>query len=340
MILAYAPGSHFLRLLDRLGVCEAAQQRACTHVSRRAAAAPDWEGAAARCAQLLHGVESSILTAHDARLLLARQPEYLCRRPAIVYEDDALGLVAVDKPFDVKLSAPKGLVWEGEMTMQYWLAAERPCTRTADGHVRFVHNLDFATSGVLLAATSHEAAAYAASAFRERRCDKLYAALVFGWPEWDTHTVTARIQVTRRRFRQKVSPSGKACRTDAIVAARGWLRYAPHRGTRAAAVWLTPHTGRRHQLRVHMAHVGHAIVGDYSYAGDVQTYRTFLHAAALRLPPPSLVDGLGAEGASMGGPIEMIAPLAPDGWRDFFWTEEPYMSPPSWPDAVLKICGG
>ena len=63
--------------------------------------------------------------------------------------------------------------------MQHWLAAERPCTRTADGHVRFVHNLDFATSGVLLAATSHEAAAYAASAFRERRCDKLYAALVF-----------------------------------------------------------------------------------------------------------------------------------------------------------------
>ena len=53
----------------------------------------------------------------------------------------------------------------------------------------------------------------------------------------------------------------------------------PHRGKEASLLWLTPHTGPRHQLRLHMAHVGHPIVGDYTYAADKLAYRMFVHAA-------------------------------------------------------------
>ena len=48
---------------------------------------------------------------------------------------------------------------------------------------------------------------------------------------------------------------------------------------------LEPVTGRRHQLRVHCAHIGHPIVGDSAYAGDWHTYRLFLHAASIALAP-------------------------------------------------------
>ena len=73
--------------------------------------------------------------------------------------------------------------------------------------------------------------------------------------------------------------------TDVTVGARGTLRLgSAHAGKPATLLWLEPRTGRRHQLRLHTAHHGHAIVGDLTYAGDRSCYRTFLHAAALDLP--------------------------------------------------------
>jgi len=68
-------------------------------------------------------------------------------------------------------------------------------------------------------------------------------------------------------------------------------------------MWLTPHTGRRHQLRLHMAHVGHPIVGDYTYAADKLAYRMFLHAASLELPLAELR-------APEQGPLRMESPAA------------------------------
>ena len=97
---------------------------------------------------------------------------------------------------------------------------------------------------------------------------------------------------------------------------------------RAAWLELQPFTGRTHQLRVHTAAIGHPIVGDATYASDKQCYRTFLHAAALRLPlqPPF-------EAA------ETFAPLAPRGWSDVFEPSSPLLSPPAWPDAGARLAG-
>ena len=182
---------------------------------------------------------------------------------------------------------------------------------------------------MIVCAKSHDAAGEVSKLFRERQCDKIYAALCFGWPEWDELKITSRIRVSQRRFKQKIDPGGKSARTVATVAARGWLRLAPHRGRPCSLVWLVPHTGRRHQLRLHMASVGHAIVGDYTYAEDASTFRMFLHACALRLPLP-------------WGTVEAAASLTPNGWDDFWWpSEENEMrSTDAWPDAAGRLCTG
>ena len=101
-----------------------------------------------------------------------------------------------------------------------------------------------------------------------------------------------------------------------------------------------PQAGRRHQLRVHCAHAGHAIVGDLLYADETlrSTYRMFLHAAALELPlelPPHRPHA----------PVRIEAPLEP-GWARCFAPAgvgatttlgEAARSPEGWPGAAARL---
>ena len=285
----------------------------------------DMAGCAARAAQLESGVAGGVLTPREASELISGQPECL-RREFSVDESDAL--VCVCKPWDLRLRLDKAPQWEGEIGLDAWLADEHPSTCTPEGTAWLCHNLDFATSGIIVAAKSSAAAGEVSRCFREREADKLYAALVFGHPEWDERKIKAPIAVSQRRFKQRVAASGKSAETHAFVGARGTLRIQPHIGRDASLLWLAPKTGRRHQLRLHLSHVGHPIVGDATYASDKQCYRTFLHAAALRLPlqPPF-------EAA------ETYAPLAPRGWSDVFEPSSPLLSPPAWPDAGARLAG-
>jgi 23S rRNA-/tRNA-specific pseudouridylate synthase len=227
--------------------------------------------------------------------------------------------VCAKKPWDVRLRLEgREPTWRGEIGLDDWLMEHHPATVTPDnkGTVWLCHNLDFATSGMIVAAKSKEAAGEVSRLFREREADKLYAALCFGWPTWDERLIKARIRVSQRRFKQRIAPDGKSAETLAIVGARGRLTLPPHAGRKASLVWLSPRTGRRHQLRLHMSHVGHPLVGDLTYADDKECYRTFLHAAAIRLP-------LRAPFA----PVAAYAPLEPRGWADAFLPEEPLRTP-------------
>ncbi|CAM9509987.1 unnamed protein product, partial [Phaeothamnion confervicola] len=120
--------------------------------------------------------------------------------------------------------------------------------------------------------------------------EKTYTAVVFGHPEWDATEVETGIGADpTHRFRMAVYPLGrdgaKVSRTTMRVLRRGRCGLkGPHWGCPIAQLELRPHTGRRHQLRLHCLHVGHPILGDYTYAEDVVTYRNFLHAARLVLP--------------------------------------------------------
>ena len=137
--------------------------------------------------------------------------------------------------------------------------------------------------------------------------------------------------VSKRRFKQRISsaPRSKSARTDVTVGARGVLRLGDdHRGRECALLWLEPRTGRRHQLRLHSAHHGHALVGDFTYAADKLCYRTFLHAAALELP---LADD---------NIVSFEAPLSPGGWMNAFEPIEEIKAPQGWPSAVANILHG
>jgi hypothetical protein len=189
--------------------------------------------------------------------------------------------------------------------------------------VRTADNLDFATSGVLIAAKSHLAAADVSRCFRDRLARKVYCALVFGHPSWEATQWDDRIMENGRRFKQRISGGGKAAQTDVVVGARGVLRVGQHAGREASLLWLFPHTGRRHQLRLHCSHHQHAIVGDATYAEDKLMYRMFLHAAALELP------------LERSDPLRVADPLQPHGWSHVFESGGSIHLPDGWSSEDL-----
>jgi 23S rRNA pseudouridine955/2504/2580 synthase len=216
------------------------------HVAQVASSYPE-RGVSARLAQLRFGVDKSILSPAEASELVAEQPEFLECAFSSVYEDEHI--VATNKPWDALLSSDaKGPRWDGELSLRDWLKQEHPDTMTEDGEeVRLCHNLDFATSGVIVAAKSRLAADAVSRAFRDREARKLYVALVLGHPTWDTTRWEQRIMPSKRRFRQRISKGGKSATTIAHVGARGTLRIGEHRGEDASLLFLEPLTGRRHR---------------------------------------------------------------------------------------------
>jgi 23S rRNA pseudouridine1911/1915/1917 synthase len=122
-----------------------------------------------------------------------------------------------------------------------------------------VHRLDKDTSGVLVAAKTDAAHRSLSLSFRWRTTEKRYLCVVYGVPTRDEGAVDAPIaRHPSERKRMAVVEGGRAART------LWWVR---ERFAGAALVECRPVTGRTHQIRVHMAHIGHALVGDQVYAG-------------------------------------------------------------------------
>lgn len=151
------------------------------------------------------------------------------------------------------------------------------------GKLRFPHQLDFATSGILCVAFDKKAAASISKCFAERTAKKDYLALVFGHIPVDKFTIDEPVgedKTDERGFRMCIDKvNGRKSITHGEVLIRG--KYNDQLVTK---VLLKPTTGRRHQLRVHMKHFGYPIVGDYTYAKDDKNPRMMLHAWKLNLP--------------------------------------------------------
>jgi tRNA pseudouridine32 synthase/23S rRNA pseudouridine746 synthase len=144
-----------------------------------------------------------------------------------------------------------------------------------------VHRLDQATSGVMLFGRGASAQRTLSIAFAERRVAKRYEAVVHGDVAGDEGVIDLPLLTDwPNRPRQKVDhANGKPSLTRWRVLSRD----ATANTTRLA---LEPVTGRSHQLRVHLAAIGHAIVGDALYAPVLEAPRLLLHACELRLPHP------------------------------------------------------
>jgi tRNA pseudouridine32 synthase / 23S rRNA pseudouridine746 synthase len=144
-----------------------------------------------------------------------------------------------------------------------------------------VHRLDCDTSGVIIFARTRQAQGFLGQEFEQRRAQKTYIARLHGHLAQDAGTVDLPLGSDwEYRPRQKVTPDGRPAQTDWQVTGRTETE---------TRVRLTPHTGRSHQLRVHMLALGHPIVGDQIYARDRSgAYpRLMLHAETLSLHHPA-----------------------------------------------------
>ena len=197
------------------------------------------------------------------------------------------------------LNKPPGLATKGgTKTVQH---LDRLLDGLADegGHrPKLVHRLDKDTSGVLLVARSARAAGHFTKAFAGRTARKVYWALITGVPSAEEGLIDAPLA-------KQPGTGGEKMHVDEEngLPARTRYRLIDRAGNRAAWVELQPLTGRTHQLRAHMAAIGHPIVGDAKYGG-AEAFLTGgisrkLHLHARRLK----VEGLD------GKPIDQIAEL-------------------------------
>lgn len=135
------------------------------------------------------------------------------------------------------------------------------------------NRLDRDTSGLVLIAKSAQVARELGLLFERREVGKSYDALVHGWPAadaWECTQPIRRASITRESkiwVLQEVCEFGRSCHTNFLVRDRFFRR-----GEKFSHLTCFPKTGRMHQIRVHLAHAGHPIVGDKIYHGDGSAY--------------------------------------------------------------------
>lgn len=222
--------------------------------------------------------------------------------PPILWQGD--DLVVVDKPAGM-LCHPAGTTFQ-------WGVVSLAKERWPSERVDLVHRLDRDTSGTLLLTRSLERNRELKAAMKAGRVGKTYQALVRGRIPWDQQVVEAPIGAAEGpiRIQMAVRSDGLAARTDVEVLARkanmSWVR-------------CTLHTGRTHQIRVHLDHLGFSLVGDRMYGVPPDLFldiwengvseaalaragapRHALHAASLRFDTPT------------HGPVTVRAPFPDD----------------------------
>jgi 23S rRNA pseudouridine955/2504/2580 synthase len=165
---------------------------------------------------------------------------------------------------------------------------------------KLVHRLDKDTSGALLLARSSRSAGFFAKAFSSRTARKVYWALVMGVPPINDGMIELPLS-------KQPGSGGEKMHVDEAegLPARTRYRVIERAGNRATWVELQPFTGRTHQLRVHMAAIGHPIVGDGKYGGKdafltgTISRKMHLHARRIRIDHPD------------GGKVDVFAELPP-----------------------------
>jgi 23S rRNA pseudouridine955/2504/2580 synthase len=210
----------------------------------------------------------------------------------VLYEDDEV--LALNKPSGLAVQGGTKTTRHVDRLLSAWgEGVDRP---------RLVHRLDRDTSGVLLLGKTPNSTARLAGYFANRQASKTYWAIVFGVPERAEGTIDMALVKKGVGDRELVVPAAFR-EPGAEPAETEYARVAVAEG--AAWMALSPHTGRTHQLRVHMKATGHPILGDPKY-GDArssafsQGLRLQLHARRLVVPRLN------------GGPLVLESPLSPE----------------------------
>lgn len=214
-------------------------------------------------------------------------------RSWVIHEDASV--IAFNKPSG--LSSQGGRIRAHTLDDLLWAFA-----RSNGKRPDLIHRLDRDTSGVILAAQTKPAAGFLGKALQAKKLSKTYLALVAAAPDPREGLIDAallRQEIGRESYMRVVAP-------DTPGAQLSQSRYRTLAATEEGAlVELSPLTGRMHQLRVHMAHIGRPLAGDPRYGGALTLAgraapRLMLHAATLSFPHPD------------GGRITVEAPLPAD----------------------------
>ena len=229
--------------------------------------------------------------------LSAKDKAYL--ESLIIYQDD--DLFVLNKPSGIAVQGGSKTKRHIDGLLESWglELGVRP---------RLVHRLDRDTSGILVVARKRQIAAELGKLFATRSVQKIYWALVAGVPDPKQGKIDKALV-------KLGGPEGERVR-EARKSDNGAQKAATHysvidrTGNAFAWVSLKPVTGRQHQLRAHMAMIGHPIVGDRKYGGDVVTpaaldRRLHLHARRISFPHPR------------GGKVDVTAELPADMKRSF-----------------------
>ena len=217
-------------------------------------------------------------------------PEQEALARSLVIHEDRAALV---------LNKPAGLATQGgTKTFDHVDGLMEAFADDKGNRPKLVHRLDKDTSGVLLLAKTPGSAAHFSKQFSGRRTKKIYWALVMGIPDINDGIIELPLA-------KQPGSGGEKMHVDEENGqpAKSRYRVIERAGNRTAWVELQPYTGRTHQLRVHMAAIGHPIVGDGKYGGrdafltGAISRKMHLHARRLKIPHPD------------GGSVEFTAEL-------------------------------
>ena len=210
--------------------------------------------------------------------------------------DETDDYAVVDKPPFLLIHPTKP---DGTRTLWQELRGLFAFEIAAGGQVSIVNRLDRETSGLVLIAKKAESARRFGLLMQRRQLKKEYLAIVYGWPEWENTLVDAALDRQGKHrdsaiwLKQMIHPSGAPAQSEFKVERRfirsiGRARPKPVRRGEAAPfenaqksdkfslIRAIPHTGRTHQIRVHLSSIGHPIVGDKIYGPDEQLYLHFI----------------------------------------------------------------
>ena len=222
------------------------------------------------------------------------------RRDPLTPEEEQLvrDMVIYEDPAAFELNKPPGLATQGGTKTTQHLDRLLDGIGDERGRPKLVHRLDKDTSGALLVARTARAAGHFAKAFSARTAKKVYWAIVVGVPDAAEGVIDAPLAKQPGTGGEKMHVSAE----HGLPAKTRW-RVIDRAGNRAAWVELQPLTGRTHQLRAHMASIGHPIVGDAKYGGAEAfltggiSRKLHLHARRIRIDAPD------------GGKIDVTANL-------------------------------
>ncbi|WBY17852.1 RluA family pseudouridine synthase [Erythrobacteraceae bacterium WH01K] len=224
--------------------------------------------------------------------------------------EQAKAMVIRETKTAIVLNKPPGLATQGgsKTTRHVDGLLDAFAPEDDDIRPRLVHRLDKDTSGVLLIARTPGAAASYSKRFSGRSAKKVYWALVVGVPELKEGEIDAPLA-------KQPGTGGEKMHVDEENGQPAKTRYrvVEKAGNKACWVELEPLTGRTHQLRVHMAAMGHPIVGDGKYGGQDAfltgsvSRKMHLHARRLIISEPG--QGSGGQKGGRGGKLDVTADL-------------------------------